>query len=292
MSFFIKIRGQNVKHCELSIQENMTIFSQKSLRIYWSSKDNLLEHLEPVRSVKTKRYWQYPLRQDKQITLINQIIPVNVVGACNMKGWNCIFELDNWHVIHEIFKGPSMIQRSDHIILQKYFHIVCGIIKDHSFAKIWTSIKKINLLILLKDDWFALLYFIQVVWMIFEIDWVGGYAHILTATYSFSIYNFFDILAFTCYMCNKWNLSSIFSKKYNLNIAETAFSNKLYDFFASFFQFYISEQLMYEKDFSQALEWQYLYEFYVMLIKHFKTTVGRNWRILPFRRQNWFKKWP
>ena len=46
----------------------------------------LLEHLELVRSVETKRFWQYPLEQDEQITLIDQIIPVNVVRTWNMKG--------------------------------------------------------------------------------------------------------------------------------------------------------------------------------------------------------------
>ena len=55
----------------------------------------LLEYLELVRSVQTKKCWQYPLRQDEQITLINQIIPVNVVGAWNMKGQNYIFKLEN-----------------------------------------------------------------------------------------------------------------------------------------------------------------------------------------------------
>ena len=69
----------------------------------------LLEHLQLVQPVKTKRFWHYPLRQDKQVTLINQIIPVNVVGACNRKGRNSICELDNWHVIDGIFKGPYMI---------------------------------------------------------------------------------------------------------------------------------------------------------------------------------------
>lgn len=38
----------------------------------------LLEHLELVRYVKTRRYWQYPLKEDEQITLIDQIILMNV----------------------------------------------------------------------------------------------------------------------------------------------------------------------------------------------------------------------
>ena len=41
----------------------------------------LLEHLELVRSVQTKSCWQYPLSQDEQITLIDQIIPVNIATA-------------------------------------------------------------------------------------------------------------------------------------------------------------------------------------------------------------------
>ena len=69
----------------------------------------LLEHLELVQSVQTKRYWQYSLKQDVQITLIDQIIPVKVAGAWNIKGWNYIFELDNWDVIEGIFKGLYMI---------------------------------------------------------------------------------------------------------------------------------------------------------------------------------------
>ena len=55
----------------------------------------LLEYLELVLSLQTKKCWQYPLRQDEQIILINQIIPVNVVGSCNMKGQNYIFEVKN-----------------------------------------------------------------------------------------------------------------------------------------------------------------------------------------------------
>ena len=85
------------------------IFSKVLAYVLISSKDNLLEHLELVWSMKTKRCWQYPLRQDKQFTLIKQTIPVNVAGACNMKGRNCIFELDNWYVIDGIFKGLCMI---------------------------------------------------------------------------------------------------------------------------------------------------------------------------------------
>ena len=37
------------------------------------------------------------------------IMPVNVVGTWNMKGGNCTFELDNWHVIDGILKGLYMI---------------------------------------------------------------------------------------------------------------------------------------------------------------------------------------
>lgn len=52
----------------------------------------------------------YTLRQDEQITLIDQIIPVNAEGAWNMKGHNYIFELNNWYVIDGIFKALYMIE--------------------------------------------------------------------------------------------------------------------------------------------------------------------------------------
>ena len=46
----------------------------------------LLEHVELVRSVL-----------------------VNVVGAWSMKGQNCIFEQNNWHMIDGIFNGLYII---------------------------------------------------------------------------------------------------------------------------------------------------------------------------------------
>ena len=68
----------------------------------------LLEHLELVQSVNLINK-SYTLRQDEEITLIDQIIPVNAEGAWNMKGHSYIFELDNWYVIDGIFKALYMI---------------------------------------------------------------------------------------------------------------------------------------------------------------------------------------
>ena len=69
----------------------------------------LLEHLELVQSVNLINK-SYTLRQDEEITLIDQIIPVNAEGAWNMKGHSYIFELDNWYVIDGIFKALYMIE--------------------------------------------------------------------------------------------------------------------------------------------------------------------------------------
>ena len=63
------------------------------------SQHFLMEHLEQVRSAQAKRCWQYPSKPDEQITLFDQIIPVTVLGAWNLKGRSFTFELDNWHVI-------------------------------------------------------------------------------------------------------------------------------------------------------------------------------------------------
>ena len=41
------------------------------------SQDFLIDYLEQVRSAQAKRCWQYPLKPDEQITLLDQIIPVN-----------------------------------------------------------------------------------------------------------------------------------------------------------------------------------------------------------------------
>ena len=69
------------------------------------SQHFLMEHLEQAWLAQAKRCWQYPSKPDEQITLLDQIIPVTVLGAWNLKGRSFTFELDNWHVIDGIFKG-------------------------------------------------------------------------------------------------------------------------------------------------------------------------------------------
>ena len=46
-----------------------------------------------------------PKKTDEQIVVLDQIIPVNILGAWNWKVRITVFELDNWHVIDGFFQG-------------------------------------------------------------------------------------------------------------------------------------------------------------------------------------------
>ena len=113
---------------------------------------------------------------------------------------------------------------------ESYQFIAEVVFKGHSFVKTWTLLLKIHLLILLKDDlWFALLYFLQVMQMMLEMAQESKYAQKRQAhTHSLStIFWPFDFDFLLC-MLN-------FLDKYSSIIAETAFSNKLCNFFVLFF---------------------------------------------------------
>ena len=99
-------------------------------------------------------------------------------------------------------------------ILKSYHFVVEVTFKCHSFAKTWTLLMKIHLLILLKDDWWCACFtlFRSCKWWL---KWIGRQiCSKKTGTYILILYlQFFWLFNFwLCYICNKGNLSSIFQK--------------------------------------------------------------------------------
>ena len=47
---------------------------------------NSIQNIYCLSSEKIKRCWRYPKKPDEQIAVLDQIIPVNILGAWNSKG--------------------------------------------------------------------------------------------------------------------------------------------------------------------------------------------------------------
>ena len=86
---------------------------QKQLHLNRSSMR--LVFLSGTKVIDENGIWQYadsmkmqPTFLLEHVELVRSVL-VNFAGAWNMKGRNCIFELNNWHMIDGIFKGLYLI---------------------------------------------------------------------------------------------------------------------------------------------------------------------------------------
>ena len=53
----------------------------------------LVEHLQRVSKDHTKRCWKYPSKPEEQTVILDQIIPVNVLGSWNLQGRSSVLNL-------------------------------------------------------------------------------------------------------------------------------------------------------------------------------------------------------